>query len=42
LFGNLFTELAQRTAAIGTAVVWWKMGDNFPWKIFWKRLALRA
>jgi hypothetical protein len=42
LFRNVFTELAQRTAAIGTAAVWGKVSDDFSRKIFWKRLALRA
>ena len=41
LFRDVFTELAQRTAAIGTAVVRGKMGDYFPRKISWKRLAFR-
>jgi hypothetical protein len=42
LFGDVFTEFAQRTAAIGAAVVRGKISDDFPRKIFWKRLALRA
>jgi hypothetical protein len=42
LFGNIFAELAQRTAAIGAAVMRGKMGDYFTRKIFGKRLACRA
>ena len=42
LFGDIFTELAQRTTAIGAAVVSRKMGDHFTRQIFWQRLARRA
>ena len=42
LFGDVFTELPQCPAAIGTAVVSRKMGDNFTRKMFRKRLAFRA
>jgi hypothetical protein len=42
LFGNVFAELAQRSAAIGAAVVCGKMSDHFPRKIFGQRLAHRA
>jgi hypothetical protein len=42
LFGNIFTELPQCTAAIGAAVVRRKMGDHFTRKILGQWLARRA
>ena len=42
LFGNIFTELPQGTAAIGAAVVRGKMRDHFTRKILRQRLACRA
>ena len=41
LLGYVFAELTQRTAAIGTAVVRRKMGDDFTRKILWQEACVR-